>query len=320
MIVKESVKQLVALVPIIALLIALLVFISVALGNTNELTTRFEALLQKEVALSDEASKNAVFFGFLADENADALEAKLTEIALILDNEIKPLLPNAPFSASVAGLLQKAGQEIAETNAKIRTIRNQKIVIASESARILQFAPQLKHATEEVAQMMEHRHLPQSMISEARAQIDLVDRFVLMSATFLSSGSKESYENLNSAIKIYSTSLSNFANSDQIAHGSILALVATNQLFWSGFQDSLHRAIESRKSSVDESRELYAHSLDIRASFIGSLSALKADSSRTEDLLELAKLGVIVLIAAAIGYLTRLLVTIGKHGEKQFVK
>lgn len=239
----------------IAAVTATLIATTVALNESGRTDATVINVAGKQRMLSQRIIKETLYFSVKPGSDAQALRASIAEFEQsLLDlqngNDVRGIYP--PPSEAIAAKLERASQLWRPLKKRVEGVIARKGEIAQQTENFLQMTPRLQQATLEVAQMMERRRLSGQMIDEAESQGALINTFVLLSAAYLSGGEPHHYEEFISAIESYSATLSNFANHDGIVHGSILALVADNQLLWDGYYDSILKTVDGKKSMLEE--------------------------------------------------------------------
>ncbi|MGE4294912.1 MAG: type IV pili methyl-accepting chemotaxis transducer N-terminal domain-containing protein [Campylobacterales bacterium] len=245
----------------IAAVTVTLIITTIALNEGGRTDATVINVAGKQRMLSQRIIQEAVYFSVQPGNDATVLQASIAEFEQSLQdlqngNESRGIY--MPPSVAIAEQLDRAGRLWEPLKKRIDAIIKHKALIAEQTENYLQMTPRLQEATLEVAQMMERRRLSNQMVSEAENQAGLINTFVLLSAAYLSGGEAHYYDEFVGAVESYSATLSNFANHDGIVHGSILALVADNQLLWDGYYDSILKAVDGKKSLLEEMGALHA--------------------------------------------------------------
>ncbi|MDR3163279.1 MAG: hypothetical protein LBT81_05430 [Helicobacteraceae bacterium] len=307
---KISMKTVVYLIILTALLGFGLVLVNMSLGDRRKAAEGFFIALEKERELVKSALREPLLLLEDAYQLGESAKKANEQFTLIGDG-----ISSGGFPSNSVTRIDKAREIWKEALEKIQRIRECRDTIQIEGANFLRAAPQLKQASNDVALMLESRKHSRTTIADSQAQVELIDRLVLLVSSYLAIGSDRLYKEAVNGIAVYSATLLNFASSDSIVHASILALIADNQLFWKGFKESITKTLESRKTALEETKTL----IDLASALDQELSQA-ADEAQKEGaavvkLLEHLRSAFLLIIAFLIGFNVSALIVVGKKAD-----
>jgi hypothetical protein len=303
-------KTVVYLIILTALLGFGLVLVNMSLGDRRKAAEGFFIALEKERELVKSALREPLLLLEDAYQLGESAKKANEQFTLIGDG-----ISSGGFPSNSVTRIDKAREIWKEALEKIQRIRECRDTIQIEGANFLRAAPQLKQASNDVALMLESRKHSRTTIADSQAQVELIDRLVLLVSSYLAIGSDRLYKEAVNGIAVYSATLLNFASSDSIVHASILALIADNQLFWKGFKESITKTLESRKTALEETKTL----IDLASALDQELSQA-ADEAQKEGaavvkLLEHLRSAFLLIIAFLIGFNVSALIVVGKKAD-----
>ena len=313
---KRMVRKTVAIALSTAAVTATLIATTLALNEGGRTDATVINVAGKQRMLSQRIIKESLYFSLQPNADAATLKASIEEFEQSL-NDLR--LGNAdrgiyaPPNEEIAARLESAQQLWAPLKIKIETVIQKKSEINDQTENFLQMTPRLQQATAEVAMMMDRRRLSRQMVDEAENQTGLINTFVLLSAAYLSSGEAHHYEEFVAAVESYSSTLSNFANHNGIVHGSILALVADNQLLWDGYQDSILKAVDAKKAMLEEMARVHKEGAKLLEELDRVVSDYTTHSELSRSILQWLQYFFALLLVGVLGYSFRLIWDIRDH-------
>lgn len=311
---KSIVRHSLFVFPLIALFGIALALITARLDAKEASLQALLEALDRQIALVQNTPREALLSGALMGLGYNGLDKAIEAANEHYDRKIAPAISGGEIFASAIGKLDAAKKPREALLANARRIVEAKAIIVKESEAFLQLAPQLKLATQELSQMMENRRVPWQTVQEARKQIDLAERLVFIASAYIADGGEARYDELMRAVNAYSQTLYGFSNADNL-QASVLALVGTNQLFWKGYQESLIKAVDSRKQMIKDIAAIY-QTTDALCAELGAVKTEIAESNAAFFLgMRAAQIALALLIAAAIGYAICLFMPFRKESQ-----
>jgi hypothetical protein len=304
---KISVKTVVYLFILTALLGFGLVLVNMSLEDRRKASEGLFAALEKERELVKVVLRVPLLFSKDARQFDEATKKADEQFALIGGG-----ISSGNFSSNSVTRIDKAREMWKEALEKIRRIDKHREAIEIEGANFLRIAPQLKQASSDVALMLESRKHSRTAITDSQAQVELVDRLVLLASSYLAIGSDRLYQEAVNAISVYSATLLNFASSDSIVHASVLALIADNQLFWKEFKESITKTLESRKMALEETRALVDLAAALDLELHEAVNEAEREGAAVVELLEYLRLALLLIVAFLIGFNISALIVVGR--------
>lgn len=319
---KNIVRKAVVISSIIALSTIALITTTIYINERTQSDKIVLDLTDKERLLSQKIVQEIFYYAQQPKGDINRLNSLIDDFEIGLEdlingNNEKGIYP--PPSIETYERIKNAKRVWLSLKEQASEIGKTKEEVVAQSENFLQLTPRFFQATLEVAQMMERRRLPQRMVIEAENQIGLANNVVILSASYLATADENTLNELYSTIESYAATLDGFSNTDLIVHGSILALLADNQLLWEGFQDATIRAVSGKKRLIDKVQKIYLESSSFFASIEMIASEYSSHSQKIITILQWIQYISFVLLIIAFGYSIYLIWQIKEYCSQFFI-
>lgn len=319
---KNIVSKVIFIATLIATVTATLIITTVYINESSLTDSTVMNVAGRERMLSQKITQEILYFAQQPSADLGTLKSLIEQFEtgledLINGNEAKGIF--AAPNIKILERLENAKKLWHPLNERFNDIVKTKAEIAAQSESFLLLTPKFFQATLEVAQMMERRRLPQRMVVDAENQIGLANSVIILASSYLATADEQTLNEFYSTVESYSGMLDGFANTDMIVHGSILALLADNQLLWEGFHDAVIKAVSGKKQLIDEVQNIYADSTNLLAALESMVNEYTVYSEKIRTILQWVQYLFAALLVVALGYSLILIWQIREHFN-QFIK
>lgn len=302
---KNVISKVISIVLILATLMVALIITTIYINESSLTDSTVINVAGRQRMLSQKIIQEVLYYTQQPDRDLNRVYELIGEFEMGLENLIYGSEEKGIFSAPSITILEslegvkKQWQPLKDRFDGIDKLKSE---VSAQSEAFLLLTPKFFQATFEVAHMMERRRLPQRMVVDAENQIGLANSMVILASSYLATTNEKALDEFYSTVESYAGTLDGFANTDMIVHGSILALLADNQLLWEGFHDAVIKAVSGKKLLAQEVHEIYSMSNELLVMLEKTIEEYTKYSQKIRNIMQWVQYLFALLLVVALVY------------------